>query len=91
MERGGFFSHIGSDGSDVGERLSRARYLWSRAGENLAYGTPSAYSEDDIVAGWLASPGHCKNIMQPGFTEMGAAKHSGAFDYWVQVFATPAP
>ena len=26
-----------------------------------------------VVAGWLASPGHCANIMSADFAEMGAA------------------
>ena len=45
------------------------------------------------MAGWLASPGHCSNIMNPDFTEMGAAyaidKSSAAGSYWTQVFGTP--
>ena len=65
-----FFSHEGSDGSTPGERATRAGYRWSMVGENIASGvrTPS-----DAVAGWLASPEHCANIMTAGFRQMGVA------------------
>jgi len=45
------------------------------------------------MAGWLASPGHCSNIMNPDFSEMGAAyaieENSAAVSYWTQAFGTP--
>jgi uncharacterized protein YkwD len=85
-----FFQHLGSDGSDPGARATRARYLWSRVAENIAAGV---MSPEEVVAGWLASPGHCANIMQPLVTEMGsgyATTSDGKFGiYWAQVFARP--
>jgi uncharacterized protein YkwD len=42
--------------------------------------------EDEAMKEWLNSPGHCTNIMNPAFTEMGAWI-SGL--YWTQVFAQP--
>jgi uncharacterized protein YkwD len=65
-----FFGHTGSDGSNPGERASRAGYRWSMVGENIASGVRSARQ---AVAGWLASPEHCANIMTPGFRQMGVA------------------
>lgn len=85
-----FFSHQAPDGSQVSDRASRADYKWSRIGENIAAGQGSV---TQAVAGWLASPGHCSNIMKPDFTEMGAAyatnPDSAATSYWTQVFGTP--
>ncbi len=85
-----YFSHQGRDGSQVSDRASRAGYSWQRIGENIAAGQGSA---EQVMAGWLASPGHCKNIMNPDFTEMGAAyatnPQSAATSYWTQVFGTP--
>lgn len=85
-----YFSHQGRDGSQVSDRASRAGYSWQRIGENIAAGQGSA---GQVMAGWLASPGHCKNIMNPDFTEMGAAyatnPESAATSYWTQVFGTP--
>jgi uncharacterized protein YkwD len=85
-----FFQHQGSDGSDPGARATRAHYVWSRVAENIAAGV---MSPEEVVAGWLASPGHCANIMQPLVTDMGSG-YAIAGDnkfgiYWAQVFARP--
>jgi uncharacterized protein YkwD len=82
------FSHRGKDGSQVGERASRAGYAWQGIGENIASGMRSP---EDAVAGWVASPGHCANLMNPGFTDMGSGfAQSGDPDsgivFWTQVF-----
>ena len=86
-----YFSHKGRDGLGAAERALRAGYRWLRIGENIAAGQNSPA---EVVAGWLSSPGHCANIMQGGFTDMGAAyaiNHSrtGERIYWTQVFAAP--
>ncbi|MFC0134916.1 CAP domain-containing protein [Massilia eurypsychrophila] len=86
-----FFQHKGKDGRLVGERASAAGYRWRRVGENIAAGQESA---EDAVAGWLSSPGHCANIMNPAFTEMGAAyavdtSRDTPRVYWTQVFGAP--
>ena len=90
MAQQNYFSHRGHDQSEVGDRASRQGYRWQRIGENIAAGQGSA---EQAVSGWLASPGHCKNIMNPDFTEMGAAyaihPQSAATIYWTQVFGTP--
>lgn len=85
------FSHTGKAGDQVGDRARQAGYSWTRIGENLAFGinTPQ-----ETVDGWLASPGHCANIMNSDFTEMGAAyaittgPRAGVV-YWTQTFGTP--
>ncbi|WP_312547967.1 CAP domain-containing protein [Massilia sp.] len=85
------FSHRGSDDSEVAQRATRAGYRWRHIGENIAAGQTSA---QEAVAGWLESPGHCANLMNPAFSEMGAgyaisrARMPG-FAYWTQVFAMP--
>jgi uncharacterized protein YkwD len=86
-----YFSHKGRDGQGAAERALRAGYRWLRIGENIAAGQNSPA---EVVAGWLSSPGHCANIMQAGFTEMGAAYainqgRTGERVYWTQVFAAP--
>jgi uncharacterized protein YkwD len=89
MARRRYFSHKGKDGRDSGDRARAAGYSWRRVGENISLGQVSA---EEAVAGWLSSPGHCANLMNPGFTEMGAAyairegKRPSA--YWTQVFGT---
>jgi uncharacterized protein YkwD len=70
MERHDFFDHTGSDGSDPLARVRRAGYTAVAAGENLAFNQESA---EEVVRGWLASPHHCANIMDPRFRELGLA------------------
>ncbi len=83
-------THTGSDGSKPADRITRAGYEWRASGENVAAGQRDA---DAVVAAWLKSPGHCANIMEPNFTEMGVAfvQVPGANPniYWAQSFATP--
>ena len=83
-------THTGSDGSKPADRLTRAGYEWRASGENVAAGQHDA---DTVVAAWLKSPGHCANIMEPSFTEMGVAfvQVPGANPsiYWAQSFAAP--
>lgn len=85
------FSHKGKDGHRVAERALQAGYRWRRIGENIAAGQDTP---EEVVAGWLSSPGHRANIMNSGVTEMGAAyainraRATGRV-YWTQVFAAP--
>lgn len=85
-----YFSHQGRDGSQVGSRARREGYNWYGIGENIAAGQSTARQ---AVSSWLASPGHCANIMNPTFREMGAAyaenDRSRASIYWTQVFGKP--
>lgn len=82
-----FFDHYGSNGSDPGDRISAQGYNWRTYGENIAGGQTSAQQAMD---GWLNSPGHCVNIMNPNFKEMGLSKDLGGQYgiYWTQVFGT---
>lgn len=81
------FSHTGTDGSSIGERASSAGYEWNLIGENIAAGQQSA---EQAILGWLESPGHCRNIMNASFTDMGLACESNQSttfgNYWTQVF-----
>lgn len=64
------FSHTGSDGSSAGDRLTAAGYPWRTWGENIAAGQADVAS---VMAGWMASPGHCANLMNPQFRDIGVA------------------
>ena len=76
MAGNGFFSHTGSDGGSAGQRITRQGYSWSTYGENIAVGYPSVSA---VVQGWLGSEGHCRNIMDPDFTEIGAGYAVGQY------------
>ncbi|WP_424949476.1 CAP domain-containing protein [Deinococcus sp.] len=62
--------HIGADGSTPQQRITATGYAWQTSGENVAAGYTVGGSNDVVVA-WLASPGHCSNIMNPKFREIG--------------------
>jgi uncharacterized protein YkwD len=82
MNQNKFFSHTGKDGSDAGGRITETGYRWTFYGENIAFGHRT---EEEVVRGWISSPGHCKNLMNPNYKEMGIAR-SG--NYWTQDFGT---
>jgi len=91
MATGRYFSHRAKDGSQATDRALRAGYSWRRVGENIAFGQRSPR---EAVEGWLDSPGHCANIMNRDFTEMGAAygvtpERQTGIIYWTQVFGAP--
>ncbi|MFD9970699.1 CAP domain-containing protein [Streptomyces sp. NPDC059011] len=77
-------SHTGSDGSDPGARITRAGYNWSTYGENVAYGYETP---EKVMAGWMSSPGHKKNILNCEFKEIGVGLAQPG-NYWTQDFGT---
>ncbi len=85
-----YLDHVGRDGSTPGLRVTRTGYVWQAVGENIAAGPTGAR---DAVAGWLASPAHCANIMDPDFTQTAVAyavdPKSRMGVYWTEVFAAP--
>ncbi len=86
-----YMDHTGRDGSAPHERITRSGYRWTETGENLASGVPTA---EAVVDGWLRSPEHCSNIMDPAYTQMGlgfaANPRSDAGTYWALEFGHPA-
>ncbi len=84
MASHGNMSHTGSDGSDPGQRITRAGYTWSTYGENVAYG----YSTPEkVMEGWMNSPGHRQNILNCSFKEIGIGL-AQPNNYWTQAFGT---
>ncbi|MFZ2318543.1 MAG: CAP domain-containing protein [Pseudomonas sp.] len=85
-----FFDHKDREGRTPGDRAELAGYSAHQIGENIAAGHDSA---GQVVAGWLASPGHCANLMNPNFQELGAAyahdPKSDAGIYWTAMFGAP--
>ncbi len=65
-----YFSHTSPEGGTLGARVTATGYAWSSVAENIAAGQASASA---VVAGWMASPGHCRNIMTPAFRDVGIA------------------
>ena len=90
MAQHNYFEHEDPAGHSPADRVRAVGYHEKLVGENIAYGPESV---DEAVQGWLDSPGHCANIMDPRFVEMGIAFSSGRAErhglYWVQVLAEP--
>ncbi|MCE4535957.1 CAP domain-containing protein [Pelomonas sp. P7] len=86
-----FFDHTGSDGSSPGDRMTAAGYPWRGWGENIAAGQSSVA---EVVDGWMKSDGHCANLMNAAFRDIGVACVAGNAgtpyrSYWTQDFGTP--
>ena len=90
MAEHNFFEHEDLSGRTPADRVRAVGYSEKLVGENIAYGPSSA---EEVVKGWLDSPGHCENIMDPRFMEMGLAYTPGKRPkpglYWVQLLAAP--
>ncbi|MFE2875864.1 CAP domain-containing protein [Streptomyces roseus] len=77
-------SHTGSDGSDPGERITRSGFSWMTYGENVAYGYSTP---EQVMTGWMNSPGHRENILNCAFKEIGVGL-AQPNSYWTQDFGT---
>ena len=88
----GKLSHRGTDGTNAGQRLTRAGYRWRFYGENLAAGQTSA---EDVVRSWMNSPAHRANVLSPKATQIGIGHTALAndpnryYDYFVMEIARP--
>lgn len=63
-----YFSHTGLNGSTAGQRATAAGYNWRTVGENIAAGYQT---EESVLNGWVNSPGHQANNINPNFEEFG--------------------
>jgi len=91
MAEHNYFEHQDLAGQSPADRVRAVGYREKLVGENIAYGPQTV---EEVVQGWLDSPEHCENIMDPRFAEMGlgyAAGESGERRglYWVQLLAAP--
>jgi uncharacterized protein YkwD len=78
-------------GTNFAGRITSTGYSWRSAGENIAtgYATPSA-----VVRAWMASTGHCENILNPTFRNVGTGVsarvvrgYASGTGTWTQDFA----
>lgn len=90
MANNDYVSHTDANGAGIEQRANQHGYTWQALGENIAAGHASAAA---VVNGWLESPGHCRNMMNGTFTEMGMAKASNADSryttFWTQMLGKP--
>lgn len=84
MAANGNAGHVGTDGSGPERRIREAGYRYAIYGEVVATGYKTG---KDAVQGLFDSPGHCAVMMNPNYTEAGAAMAGGHF--WTVDFGTP--
>ncbi|MDJ1134889.1 sigma-70 family RNA polymerase sigma factor [Streptomyces iconiensis] len=79
-----FFDHTNPDGKGPGDRITAAGYRWSTYGENIAKGQNSP---EEVMKGWMNSPGHRANILNCSYKEMGLGLRQGqGGPWWTQAF-----
>lgn len=91
MANRNYFDHNSPEGTTLGQRITAAGYAWSTAAENIAAGYGSV---DAVMNGWIASAGHCRNLMNANLREVGVAcvvaPASATYgNYWTMDLAAP--
>jgi uncharacterized protein YkwD len=98
MLKKNYFSHTSPEGKTIKDRIQEekpASYRTiSRIGENIYMGSRFDYTVDIktqarmIVDGWMTSPGHRKNMLDPRYTHIGIGVAARGKDcYATQIFA----
>jgi uncharacterized protein YkwD len=86
-----------ADGRTLAQRVAVEKISWCALAENIAYQYVSTgFTTEDLarslVDGWIDSPGHHRNMVDPDVTEIGVgiarSARSGRY-YAVQDFARP--
>lgn len=80
MYKNNYFSHTSLDGATAGDRIKKAGYTWTAFGENIGKGYST---ERSVIEAWIQSEGHCKNLMNSKYKEVGVARVG---TYWTQAF-----
>jgi uncharacterized protein YkwD len=82
-----YWSHNRPDGSSCFTVLDNMKIDFVKAGENIAVGYESA---EDVVEGWMSSPGHRANMLDSDYTKIGVGYYydSGSeyIYHWSQFF-----
>lgn len=94
MARQDFVDHTGSNGSSPFGRMNTFGYQYSSASENIGAGYATA---NQAMQGWIDSPGHLENILDPSVKEIGIgyrylssdAGNENWYHYWTQKFGAP--
>ena len=84
LAQAGILDHTSPDGSTLLDRLTRARWHGTAAGEDLAV----AGSTSEAVAMWMQSPGHRENLLRPSFHTVGLGLARGVWSGQSALFVT---
>jgi uncharacterized protein YkwD len=69
-----FMGHIGTDGSDLRDRVDRTGYTWCTLAENVSMGYRTTQG---AIEAWRVSPGHYRNLVKENAREFGLADVKG--------------
>lgn len=88
MAKNNYFSHTSPTYGSPFDMLKQFGVKYSAAGENIAYGQKTP---EEVMNGWMNSPGHRANILNANFTQIGVgvAKKSNGQLVWTQTFTRP--
>jgi uncharacterized protein YkwD len=88
MAEQNFFSHNDPEGRTVKERVEEADIRWRMIGENLAYSNGYVNPVAASLHGWMDSPGHRANILEPNFnlTAIGVWIKGDGTVYFTEIF-----
>jgi uncharacterized protein YkwD len=85
-----FFGHVGKNGWKQSQRMTKAGYTSSRAGENInrSWTTPA-----EVVTSWMQSENHCKRIMDGDYKHIGVGYsynvNADDANYWTMDVGKP--
>lgn len=83
MAQNNYFSHVSLDARTLADRMAASGYGFTAAGENIGAGQATV---QEVVGRWIQSPGHCQNLMNPAYRDIGLAcrrNDSAAYQlYW---------
>lgn len=82
MQKNKYFSHTSPTFGSPFDRMKALGIKYSAAGENIAMGQKTP---EEVVKGWMNSPGHRANIMSTSFTHIGVG-YAATGNYWTQQF-----
>lgn len=86
-----FFSHDDPVRGSLRARLGGAGFKWRKISENLYREQGYADPARSAVEGWMTSPGHRRNLLDPDMTETGVGIMAGSDEtyYITQIFLLP--
>jgi uncharacterized protein YkwD len=83
-----YFDHVSPEGGTILDRTNTAGYNGGTVGENIAFGQRSV---NEVMRGWIGSPGHFENLINSDYEHFGYATASGQYQssrglFWTQNF-----
>lgn len=79
-----YFSHTSPTYGSPFDMMKKFGISYTTAGENIAKGYAGA---EAVMNGWMNSPGHKANILNPKFGTLGVGYvNKGGTTYWTQMF-----